>query len=149
LFVHYPDRYHIITINKKLAALHKERILAGGCSDQQIKEMGVTCTTIPKSSVHNIAVSGESAGDTIILYAGNETLHYILSHDYSRKEIHSICAGVKRTKPSKQRHFKSTDWRKSRQNPAACRRMRAIGYILNLTSFTCFPLGILLHSHKT
>ena len=65
-FVHYPDRYHIISVNRQFTDAKEEKILSETCSDAVIDEMNLTRITILKRDLRGVAIGGCEAGDVLI-----------------------------------------------------------------------------------
>lgn len=136
----YPDRYHIITVNKKLDDITEEKLLSGYFSDNAIDEMGLTRETITKTDLRGVAIGGCFAGDAIILYTKNKKLKYELSEDYGLVFVESLFAGVNRFAPPKNNSKKKRkeDWRTPLQNEKVLKYTKVIGYILNTLGVICF-----------
>ena len=145
LLIQYPDRYHIITVNKRLEKEIEERILASVCNDAFLDEMGLKRETIPKQELRGVAVGGRYAGDVVVLYRGREKLKFVLSDDYTAEYIDGMFASVERfpaPKSSASRN-RNHDWRKELQDPAMMNGMGLIGSALNLAGGAHFFLNLL------
>ncbi|MBQ7345439.1 MAG: hypothetical protein IJW45_05195 [Oscillospiraceae bacterium] len=139
MLVRYPDRFHIIRVGPKLDDRNEDRILSGGCSDAVIHEMGLDCETVMTDTLISVAVGGCLAGDTIILHAKERRRQYQLSDDYEEAELDGVFAGVKRTKPPKQKKSsRKADWREEMQDPKMQKLMGLVGDGSIIAGAVCF-----------
>ena len=130
LFVHYPDRYHIISVNKQFTDEKEEKLLSGTCSDAVIDEMGLTRTTILKQDLRGVAIGGCEAGDVLVLYTKSKKLNYVLSDDSREEDMEIMFQGIERFNAPKSKS-KKEDWRKDIQVESQKKKMKVIGFALN------------------
>lgn len=137
LFVHYPDRYHIISVNRQFTDEKEEKLLSETCSDAVIDEMNLTRTTILKRDLRGVAIGGCEAGDVLVLHAKDKKLKYVLSDDSSEESMAAMFDGIDRFKAPKNAGSKSKrhDWRKDLQIESQKKTMKLIGYTLNVLGF--------------
>lgn len=137
LFVHYPDRYHIIAVNRQFTDEKEEKLLSETCSDTVIDEMNLTRTTILKRDLRGVAIGGCEAGDVLVLHARDRKLKYVLSDDSSDESMSSMFDGIERFKAPKNSggRTKHADWRKDLQKESLKKTMKVIGYTLNVLGF--------------
>ena len=137
LFLHYPDRYHIISVNKQFTDEKEEKLLSGTCSDAVIDEMGLTRTTILKQDLRGVAIGGCEAGSVLVLHTKDKKLKYVLSDDSSEESMSSMFGDIERFKAPKNSGSKTkrNDWRKDLQVESHKKPMKIIGYILNVLGF--------------
>lgn len=143
LFVGYPDRFHIITVNNKLDNQAEQRVLSETCSNAVMDELGLARETIMKKDLRGVAIGGCCAGDTVILYTKNKKLKFTLSDDYDSNALNAIFDGIERfqsPKKSKARPQK-VDWRTNMQTESMRKITRAIGLVLESCGFLCLIGG--------
>ncbi len=136
-FVHYPDRYHIISVNRQFTDEKEEKLLSETCSDAVIDEMNLTRITILKRDLRGVAIGGCEAGDVLVLHAKDRKLKYVLSDDSSEESMSLMFDGIERFKAPKNAGSKSkrNDWRKDLQIETQKKTMKLIGYTLNVLGF--------------
>lgn len=146
LLIEYPDRYHIITVNKRLDPETEEWILASICTDAFFDDAGLTRDTLLKSEVRGVAVGGYTAGSVIVLYQKKNKHQYVLSDDYEEAYIDEMFAGFERflapESIGSEKH--SSDWRKELQNPTQKKSTGIIGSVLNVIGVVYSLLYLLL-----
>lgn len=134
LLVEYPDRYHMILVNRRLDNETEERILSSVCNEVFLDDMGLTRQTIMKDDLRGVAVGGCRAGDAVVLYRGKEKLKCVLSDDYTNAYIDAMFVGIERFQAPKSISSKknNADWRKERQDESMMHLMGVIGIFLNI-----------------
>lgn len=147
LLIEYPDRYHIVTVNKRLEVDTEEWILASVCPESFFDDAGLTRETIPKRELRGVAVGGNTAGHVIALFRGKNKYQFVLSDDYEQAYIDEMFEGFERfTAPQNSDAGKrNSDWRKELQDPAMEKLMSVAGSVLNTAgvvfSVVCLFLG--------
>lgn len=146
LLIEYPDRYHIVTVNKRLEVDTEEWILASVCPESFFDDAGLTRETIPKRELRGVAVGGNTAGNVIALYRGKNKYQFVLSDDYEQAYIDEMFEGFERFQPPKSVYSKknNADWRKELQDESMVTLMRAIGICLNIAGVSSFVLTVFL-----
>lgn len=139
LLIRYTDRYHIITVNRKLDQEKEEKVLTGNCSNAVIDEMGLTRETIMKSDLRGVSVGGNCAGDAIVLHMRDRKLKYVLSDDYSDEAINAMFKGAERIQATKNSASKPRkfDWRTEMQTESKRKVLKIIGTVLDVSAFVC------------
>lgn len=140
ILLSYPDRYHIITVDKHLDEKTEEKLLSGCFSDQVMDEMGLTRETVRKADLRGISISGYFAGDTLILYTKNKKLKFELADYYDLAFVDSLFSGIERFKPPKNgsAKIKKEDWRTPLQSEKMQTITKIIGMSLNTIGLILF-----------
>lgn len=136
------DRFHILTVNRKLDETAEEKLHAGQCSEAVMDELGLTRFTVMKTELHGIAYEGCEAGDSLILHTKKDKLKYVLSDDYTAEDMHSVFSGIKRLQAPKKKTGK-TDWRTPEQTEQMWKIMLPLGIVLDVLGYVC-AVGLLL-----
>ena len=66
LLIRYPDRLHLIEVNRKLTEEAEEKLLNGVFSDSALDELGLTRETIHLRDLRGVAVGGPETGETVL-----------------------------------------------------------------------------------
>ena len=149
LLVRYPNRFHIITVNRRLTVEAEERILSSPCSDSALDEMGIKRLTLHRANVLGVGIGGGLAGDILVLHTRDKKLRYILSDDCKEEEMTALFDGIKRLqspKNSKSSKLKK-DWRAGGQNPELREKLSVAGFLVNAAGFI-LAAGALLDGRK-
>lgn len=146
LLIQYPDRYHIISVNRKLEFEVEEWILANYCTDAELDQFGLTRETIQNRELRGVAVGGHTAGSVLVLYQGMKKHKFILSDDYEEAYIDDMFAGFERYLAPQDIGVKSpnVDWRKEFRDPDDAKKMDSIGTVVNVIGVAYLLLNIFL-----
>ncbi len=138
LLVQYPDRYYLVTVDRKLTQEAEARLLSGSCSPQTIQELGLTCQTITRQEFKGVCCPGGSAGDPLTLYINTETLKYQLDDDFAGQDIRQMFPDIPRVQPPPGTGgHGAKDWRTSRQTESGRKTARIADLALNVVSIGC------------
>ena len=96
LLIRYPDRIHLITVDRKLSAEAEERVLSGVFSNTVLDELGLSRETIRLQDLRGVAVSGPETGETVTLYIGKSKRTWQLSDDSTEADMNAIFENVER-----------------------------------------------------
>ncbi len=138
LLVQYPDRYYLVTVDRKLTQEAETRLLSGSCSPQTIQELGLTCQTITRQDLRSVSFTGGNAGDRLNLYTNSNTLKYQLDDDFAGQDIRQMFPDIPRVQPpSGTGGHGAKDWRTSRQTESGRKTARIAGFVLNVLGLGC------------
>lgn len=140
LLIRYADRYHIVTVDRKLDEAKEAKLLSGDCSNAVLDELGLTRKTIPLSNVKSVFVGGRHAGAVIALHTDQKKLQYTLSDDYSQEAIDAVFSGIDRSRTAGRNAARSeaSDWRTPMQSTGTRKLLMIIGIILHCIGVVCF-----------
>lgn len=147
LLIQYPDRYHIISVNRKLEYELEEWILTNPCSEAELDEFGLTRETIPMRELRGVAVGDNTAGSVVVLYHGKKKHKFLLSDDYDEAYLNAMFAGHERFLAPEDIGGKSKneDWRAESWDPLEAKKMDVIGTLLNVCGVAYFLLNTFLN----
>lgn len=148
LLVQYPDRYYLVTVDRKLTQEAEARLLSGSCSPQTIQELGLTCQTITRQEFKGVCCPGGSVGDPLTLYINTETLKYQLDDDFAGQDIRQMFPDIPQVQPpSGTGKHGAKDWRTPRQTESGRKTARIAAFVLNTLSIGCSVVAAITTSN--
>lgn len=146
LIIRDADAFHIIDCNEALTKEKRYAILESGCTPERMQEMGLSGTTIPRSDIQAITVTGCGVQDDVIFYLGKrKKLCYWFPQAYDQKKVDDFFRGIPRIQYKTRRRLKggkALDWRTREQDYSRYQRLRPVGWVYNILCalFLVFPL---------
>ena len=136
LIIRMGDAFHIIDCNEALTKEKRLAILEAGCTPEQMQEMGLSGTTIPKSDIKALTVTGCGFQDDVIFYLQNKKkLAYWLPQAYEQRKLDDFFRGIPRkmvkTRTRLKGGSKHRDWRIREQNFEVYQKLRPVGWVWN------------------
>ena len=127
--------FHIIDINEALTRERRFAVLESGCTPAQMQEMGLSGTTIARSDLTAITVTGCGPQDDVIFYLGKKQMSYRFAMAYEQKKVDDFFRGIPRKQYKTRWRFKGgrdLDWRMREQDEARYRKLRPVGWAYNI-----------------
>ena len=135
LIIRMGDEFHIIDCNEALTKEKRLAVLESGCTPAQMQEMGLSGTTIPKSDIVAITVTGCGFQDDVIFHLKNKKkLSYWFPQAYEQKKVDDFFRGIPRKQVRSRRRLRGgrdLDWRLKEQDEAMYRKLRPVGWVYN------------------
>ena len=148
LIIRMGDDFHIIDCNEALTTEKRMAVLESGCTPAQMQEMGLSGTTIPRSDIEAITVTGSGFQDDVIFYLKNrKKLCYWLPRAYEQKRMDDFFRGIPRKMVKTRRRLKggkNLGWREREGNPGLRRKLRPVGWMMNAlgVGLALLPLAV-------
>ena len=109
--------FHIIDINEALTREKRFAVLESGCTPTEMQEMGLSGTTIARSDLTAITVTGCGPQDDVIFYLGKKQLGYRFAMAYEQKRVDDFFRGIPRVQyKTRYRFRRGLDWRAREQD---------------------------------
>jgi len=141
LLIRYPDRLHLIEVNRKLTEEAEEKILNGVFSDSALDELGLTRETIHLRDLRGVAVGGPETGETVTLYIGKKKRTWQLSDDSTESDLDAIFQNVERFQAPRRK--KDRDWRQPLQDASATGGFLFLGNALDAVCFVSLVYSVM------
>ena len=126
--------FHIIDINEALTREKRFAVLESGCTPEKMQEMGLSGTTIARSDLTAVTVTGCGPQDDVIFYLGKKQLGYRFAMAYEQKKVDDFFRGIPRVQYKTRRRLrggKGLDWRAREQDLEKLPMFRRIGTAWN------------------
>ncbi len=122
------DRYHLVKADAALTEARERKLMQKyPCSEQSMKELGIHFQTIMKSQLSRLQITGNEAGDQIILWQGNSRRIFTLEDDTTEEALAKIFVNITRVKAATKTKGNAVDaWRKKEQDPAVFKKMKML-----------------------
>lgn len=151
LIIRYADAFHIIDCNEALTKEKRSAVLESGCQPAQMREMGLSGMTIPRSDIHAVTVTGCGYQDEVIFYLGKrKKLCYWFPKAYEQKRVDDFFRGIPRIQYKTRRRLKGgkgLDWRAREQEPQMLRKLGPVGKVYDGLCCVVF-LGMVLTERR-
>ena len=137
------EDFHIIDCNEVLTKEKRFAVLESGCTPDQMRDMGLSGTTIAKRDLTAITVTGCGPQDDVIFYLGKKKLSYRFAKSYEQKKVDDFFRGIPRKQYKTRYRLKGgrgLDWRTTEQNYGQYQKLRPLGWVWNIL---CVVLVIL------
>ena len=131
------EEFHIIDCDEALTKEKRYAILESGCTPAEMQEMGLSGTTIAKSDLSAVTVTGCGPQDDVIFYLGKKQLSYRFAAAYEQKKVDDFFRGIPRKQYKTRRRLrggKGLDWRAREQDLDKLPMFRRIGMAWNALS---------------
>ena len=149
LIIRMGDEFHIIDCNEALTREKRLAILESGCTPMQMQQMGLSGTTIPKSDIQALTVTGCSFQDDVIFYLGKrKKLAFWFPKAYEQRKVDDFFRGIPRKQVKTRyrvRNGKNLSWREREGNPETRRKMRPVGWAMNTLGVGMLVLPLTVH----
>ena len=140
--------FHIIDINEALTREKRFAVLESGCTPEKMQEMGLSGTTIARSDLTAITVTGCGPQDDVIFYLGKKQLGYRFAMAYEQKKVDDFFRGIPRKQyKTRYRFRRGLDWRAREQDLRLMPKFERIGLVYNTLCWGVF-LGMLFTERK-
>ena len=124
--------FHIIDINEALTKEKRFAVLESGCTPEKMQEMGLSGTTIARSDLTAITVTGCGPQDDVIFYLGKKQLSYRFAMAYEQKKVDDFFRGIPRVQyKTRYRFRRGLDWRAREQDLRLLPKFEKIGLVYN------------------
>ena len=125
--------FHIIDINEALTREKRFVVLESGCTPIEMQEMGLSGTTIARSDLTAITVTGCGPLDDVIFYLGKKQMSYRFAMAYEQKKVNDFFRGIPRVQYKTRYRFRSgLDWRAREQDLKLLPKFSRIGTAYNI-----------------
>ena len=125
--------FHIIDINEALTKEKRFAVLESGCTPAQMQEMGISGTTIARSDLTAVTVTGCGPQDDVIFYLGKKQLGYRFAMAYEQKKVDDFFRGIPRVQyKTRYRFRRGLDWRAREQDLKLLPKFSRIGTAYNI-----------------
>ena len=125
--------FHIIDINEALTREKRFAVLESGCTPEQMQEMGLSGTTIARSDLTAITVTGCGPQDDVIFYLGKKQMSYRFAMAYEQKKVNDFFRGIPRVQyKTRYRFRRGLDWRAREQDLKLLPKFSRIGTAYNI-----------------
>lgn len=125
--------FHIIDINEALTRERRFAILESGCTPEKMQEMGLSGTTIARSDLTAITVTGCGPQDDVIFYLGKKQMGYRFAMAYEQKKVDDFFRGIPRKQyKTRYRFRRGLDWRAREQDLNLLPKFSRIGTAYNI-----------------
>ena len=135
LIIRDSDAFHIIDCNEVLTKEKRLSILESGCTPAQMQEMGLSGTTIPRSDIEAITITGCGFQDDVIFYLGKKKkLCYWFPQAYEQKKVDDFFRGIPRKMVKTRYRLKGgskVNWRVKERNMELYRKFLPFGWVWN------------------
>ena len=141
LIIRMGDEFHLIDCNEALTKEVRLAVLESGCTPAQMQEMGLSGTTIPKSDIKAITITGCGFQDDVIFYLQKKKLSFWFPKAYEQKKVDDFFRGIPRKMVKTRYRLKGgrkVNWRVKERNMELYRKLRPFGWIWN---FTCIAVA--------
>ena len=141
------EEFHIIDCDEALTKEKRFAILESGCTPAEMQEMGLSGTTIAKSDLSAVTVTGCGPQDDVIFYLGKKQLSYRFAAAYEQRRVDDFFRGIPRKQYKTRRRFKGgrdLDWRLKAQDDEMYQRLRTMGWVYNIL---CVVIGLIPFVH--
>ena len=128
------EDFHIIDCNEALTKEKRFAVLESGCTPDQMRDMGLSGTTIAKLDLTAITVTGCGPQDDVIFYLGKKKLGYRFAMSYEQKKVDDFFRGIPRKQYKTRYRLKGgrdLDWRLKEQDEAKYQKLRPVGWVYN------------------
>ena len=140
--------FHIIDINEALTREKRFAVLESGCTPTEMQEMGLSGTTIARSDLTAITVTGCGPQDDVIFYLGKKQLGYRFAMAYEQKRVDDFFRGIPRVQyKTRYRFRRGLDWRAREQDLRLLPKFEKIGLVYNTLCWGV-ALGLLFTERK-
>lgn len=145
LIIRMGDEFHIIDCNEALTKEVRLAVLESGCTPAQMQQMGLSGTTIPKSDIKALTVTGCGVQDDVIFYLRKKKLAYWFPQAYEQRAVDDFFRGIPR-KMVKTRYRvrggRKENWRTVGRNEGVYKKLIPFGWGLNILSILAavFPM---------
>ena len=136
------EEFHIIDCDEALTKEKRFAILESGCTPAEMQEMGLSGTTIAKSDLTAITVTGCGPQDDVIFYLGKKQLSYRFAAAYEQRRVDDFFRGIPRKQYKTRWRFeggKKQDWRVRERNYALYKKLVPFGWAWNIL---CILVGV-------
>ena len=124
--------FHIIDINEALTREKRFAVLESGCTPTEMQEMGLSGTTIARSDLTAVTVTGCGPQDDVIFYLGKKQLGYRFAMAYEQKKVNDFFRGIPRVQyKTRYRFRRGLDWRAREQDLRMIPKFEKIGLVYN------------------
>ena len=125
--------FHIIDINEALTREKRFAVLESGCTPAQMQEMGLSGTTIARSDLTAVTVTGCGPQDDVIFYLGKKQMSYRFAMAYEQKKVDDFFRGIPRVQyKTRYRFRRGLDWRAREQDLKLLPKFSRIGTAYNI-----------------
>lgn len=125
--------FHIIDINEALTREKRFAILESGCTPAKMQEMGLSGTTIARSDLTAITVTGCGPQDDVIFYMGKKQMSYRFAMAYEQNRVDDFFRGIPRKQyKTRYRFRRGLDWRAREQDLNLLPKFSRIGTAYNI-----------------
>ena len=125
--------FHIIDINEALTKEKRFAVLESGCTPEKMQEMGLSGTTIARSDLTAVTVTGCGPQDDVIFYLGKKQMSYRFAMAYEQKKVDDFFRGIPRVQYKTRYRFRSgLDWRAREQDLKLLPKFSRIGTAYNI-----------------
>ena len=140
--------FHIIDINEALTKEKRFAVLGSGCTPEKMQEMGLSGTTIARSDLTAVTVTGCGPQDDVIFYLGKKQMSYRFAMAYEQKKVDDFFRGIPRKQyKTRYRFRRGLDWRAREQDLRLMPKFERIGLVYN-TLCWAVALGMLFTERK-
>ena len=144
------EDFHIIDCNEALTKEKRFTVLESGCTPDQMRDIGLSGTTIAKRDLTAITVTGCGPQDDVIFYLGKKKLSYRFSKSYEQKKVDDFFRGIPRKQYKTRYRLKGgrdLDWRAREQDPKLLPKFKRIGLVYNILCW-CVAIGMLFTERR-
>ena len=144
------EDFHIIDCNEALTKEKRFAVLESGCTPDQMREMGLSGTTIAKRDLAAITVTGCGPQDDVIFYLGKKKLSYRFAKCYEQKKVDDFFRGIPRKQYKTRYRLKGgrgLDWRAREQDMKLLPKFKRIGLVYNVLCW-CVAIGMLFTERR-
>lgn len=125
--------FHIIDINEAMTREKRFAVLESGCTPEKMQEMGLSGTTIARSDLTAVTVTGCGPQDDVIFYLGKKQMSYRFAMAYEQKKVDDFFRGIPRVQYKTRYRFRSgLDWRAREQDLKLLPKFSRIGTAYNI-----------------
>lgn len=148
------DAFHLIDCNEALTREKRSIVLESGCTPMQMQQMGLSGTTIPRSDIEAITITGCGFQDDVIFYLSKKKkLSFCFPKAYEQRKVDDFFRGIPRKQVKSRRRLKGgrdLDWRLKEQDEELYRKLRPVGWVYNILAvlICIYPL-ILGELHRS
>lgn len=140
------EEFHIVEVNEALTRETRAAILEQGCTPDEMRQLGLSGMTIPRSDIRALTVTGCGCQDDVIFYLSRGKEAFRFSRAYDQRQVDNFFRGIPRKQVkirTRVHRGKTRDWRLEKQNETLRTRLGIAATVAQVLSWAGF-LGVTL-----